>query len=174
MDIRWRVFLRVWRIWLAWERVHMRFHPATPVRPGALFAFRKMGPVVELHLDSRRLSRMRREPGYTTFRAVHQMREEMGALAAAIRAGELGEVIVVKGISLMGEAGAVLGFETRPLPRNLANALKQYFMVGLDAIYHPRGLRERAKQRWPVETSMTAEALLDRYPAKSARSTVAR
>lgn len=42
------------------------------------------------------------------------------------------------------------------------------------AIYHPRGLRQRAMRRWPAETSMTVEELLRRYPEKSARSTVAR
>ncbi len=83
-----------------------------------------------------------------------------------IRGGELRDVAEIRGTSLMGEAGAVLGFETRPLPRNFANFLKQYFMVGLDAIYHPRGLRPRSMRRWPVETWMTAETLLDRYREK--------
>ena len=87
----------------------------------------------------------------------------MAELAAKIRRGDLGDVADIRGTSLMGEAGAVLGFETRPLSRNFANILKQYFMVGLDAIYHPRGLRARSMRRWPVETWMTADVLLDRY-----------
>ena len=174
MELRWRVFRRVSWIWLAWERIYMRLHPVIPVRPGALFAFRKVGSEVELHLDSGRLGRMRDEPGYSTFRAVHQLREDLETLTARIRAGELGEVSVIKGTSLMGEAGAVLGFETRPVPRNFANVLQQYFMVGLDALYNPRGLRARATHRWPVESSMSAAALEERYGAKSPRSTTAR
>jgi hypothetical protein len=138
-----------------------------------LFGFRRIGEVVELHLDGGELNRMRREAGYTTFRAVRRLREELGVLAARVRGGELGGVTRIKGVSLMGEAGAVLGFETRALPRNFANTLQQYFMVGLDAVYHPRGLRERAKQRWPVEVGMTVERLLERYPEKSSTSTAA-
>lgn len=117
---------------------------------------------------------MRREPGYSTFRVVHQLREELAMVAARVRSGELGAVTGMKGTSLMGEAGGVLGFEIRPLPRNFANVLKQYFLVGLDAIYHPRGLRPRAMNRWPVETWMSVETLLARYPEKSERSTTAR
>jgi hypothetical protein len=74
----------------------------------------------------------------------------------------------------MGEAGAVLGFDVRPLPRNLANWLQQYFMVGIDALYHPRGLRTRSVRRWPVESRMSVEDLMRRYDAKSPRSTTAR
>lgn len=174
MELRWRVFRRVSWMWLAWERTYMGFHPVTPVRPGALFAFRRVGSEVELHLDSRRLGRMRDEPGYSTFRAVHQLREELVVLAARIRAGEMGEVSVIRGTSLMGAAGAVLGFETRPLPRNFATLLQQYFMVGLDALYNPRGLRARATHRWPVESWISAAALEERYGVKSPRSTTAR
>lgn len=174
MELRWLVFPHVSWIWLTWERMYMRRHPVEPVRPGALFQFRKVGSIVELHLDSRRLRRMRDVPGYSAFTAVHQMRDELGVLAARIRARELGEVNVVKGTSLMGEAGAVLGFETRRLPRNFSTVLQQYFMVGLDAIYHPSGLRERSKRRWPVESWMGVEALEARYGAKSDSSRVAR
>jgi len=82
-------------------------------------------------------------------------------------AGELGDITGIIGTSLMGEAGGVLGFEIRPLPRNFANVLQQYFLVGLDATHHPRGLRDRAMRRWPAETWMTVETLLERYPEKS-------
>jgi hypothetical protein len=80
----------------------------------------------------------------------------------------------IRGKSLMGEAGAVLGFHTRVAPRTLGNAFEQYFQVGLDAVYHPRGLRERAKRRWPVEIWMTVAELLERYPEKSDSSITAR
>jgi hypothetical protein len=80
-----------------------------------------------------------------------------------VRSGELGEVTEIVGTSLMGEAGAVLGFEIRPLPRGIGNVLRRYFFVGLDAIYNPRGLRARATKRRPVTTRMSADALLKRY-----------
>lgn len=172
--MRWRAFRAVPWVWTGWERIWLRFHPVTPVGPRSLFGTRRVDHTLELHLDGASLARMRREPGYSTFKAVHQLREELATVAARVRRGELGEVKAIKGTSLMGEAGGVLGFEVRPLPRNFTNVLKQYFLVGLDAIYHPRGLRAGAMKRWPVETWMSAETFLERYPEKSDRSTIAR
>jgi hypothetical protein len=91
-----------------------------------------------------------------------------------MRGGEFHGVIDVRAKTLMGEAAAILGFHTRAAPRNLANAFQQYFQVGIDAVYHPRGLRENSKRRWPVEIWMTTNELLSRYPEKSDSSTVAR
>jgi hypothetical protein len=173
-EVRWKAFRRMLWIWLAWECIYLRLHPVTAVRQGSLFAFRRRGRIVELHLDGRALARRRRDPGYKTFQSVHQLRGDLTELAAKIRRGELGDVLEITGTSLMGEAGGVLGFETRPLPRNFANVLKQYFMVGLDAIYNPRGLRERSMRRWPVESSMSVNELLRRYEEKSSGSTSAR
>jgi hypothetical protein len=172
-ELRWRAFQRVPWVWTAWERVWLRFHPVTPVDDQSLFAVRRVGNSLELHLDSSALDRMRREHGYSTFRAVHRMREDLVALAARLRRGDFAGVEDLRAKTLMGEAGAVLGFHTRVAPRNLANAFQQYFQVGLDAVYHPRGLRANAKRRWPVEIWMTTDELLDRYPEKSERSIVA-
>lgn len=173
-ELRWRVFPRVSWIWLAWERLYMRLHPAIPICAGALFAVRRVHDVLELHLDSRALGRMRSRPGYTAFSAVRRMREDLAALAARVRAGEFPGVMSITGTSLMGEAGAVLGFEVHPLPRTFANWLQQYFMVGIDALYHPRGLRPRSMRRWPADSRMSVEELLRLYDPKSARSTTAR
>jgi hypothetical protein len=165
--IRWRAFRAVPWVWTGWERLWLRLHPVTPVRPGSLFGFRRIDRALELHLDGGALARMRRQPGYSTFKVVHELREELAVVASRVRRGELGDITGIKGTSLMGEAGGVLGFEIRPLPRNFAGALKQYFMVGLDATYHPQGLRAGSIRRWPAETWMTVETLLDRYPEKS-------
>jgi len=162
-EVRWRAFRAVPWVWAGWERLYLFLHPLSPVAPGSLFAYRRRGNVLELHLDGRALQRMREGGGYSAFRTVHRLREDLAALAARIRAGEICGVALVRGTSLIGAAGAVLGFETRPLPRTLGGALAQYFMVGLDAVYHPKGLRARAAKRWPVETTMTVDALLSRY-----------
>lgn len=162
-ELRWEAFRRAWWVWVAWERVYLRLHPVMPLRPGSLFGVRRRGDVLELHLDGRALSRMRDQPGYSTFRAVHTLRDDLDALAMRFRAGEFPDVVSIEGTSLMGEAGAVLGFDMRPLPWTLGAALQRYFMVGLDAIYHPRGLRPRSMRRWPVVTTMSREALLLRY-----------
>ena len=173
-ELRWRAFRRVPWIWVAWERIYIRLHPTTATRPGSPFRFRRQGQVLELHLDGRALGRMRNQPDYSAFKVLHELREDLAVLASHVASGEFGPVAGIKGTSLMGKAGAALGFESRPLPRNFANGLQQYFMVGLDAIYHPRGLRDRAKHRWPVESWLSASELLRRYGKKSARSIVAR
>ena len=173
-ELRWRAFQRVPWVWSTWERIWLRFHPLTPIGDDSLLAVRRDGRSLELHLDSAALERMRRGHGYSTFRAVHRMREDLAALAARVRRGDFPGVESVHGKTLMGEAGAVLGFHTRVAPRNLANAFQQYFQVGLDAVHHPRGLRANAKRRWPVEIWMTTQELLERYPEKSERSIVAR
>lgn len=173
-ELRWRAFRRASWVWSAWERIYVRFYPVVPIREGSLFAVHRRGDSLELHLDSSALNRMRRSAGYSTFKAVHEMRADLSVLAARIRRGEFHGVRDIRAKTLMGEAGAVLGFHTKVAPHNIANWFEQYFQVGLDAIYHPRGLRENAKRRWPVEIWMTTEELLKRYPEKSDRSTFAR
>lgn len=176
-ELRWRAFRAVPWVWSGWERLWLRTHPLKRVRPGSLFGFRRTGAFLELHLDGAALNRMRRRPGYSIFRVAHELREELSVLAERFRAGEFPGVTAIGGTSLIGEAGGAFGFEQRPLPRTFGSVLQQYFMAGLDALYNPRGLRERAARRWPVESTMTVEALLARYPelpVKSARSTDAR
>lgn len=174
LELRWAAFRRMSWVWSLWERLYLWLWPTQPVRAGSLFRVRDAGAVIELHLDGRELSRLRGLPGYSTFATLHRLREELGVLAARVEHGEFPDANVLKGTSLMGEAGGILGFKTRKLPHDLGNALQQYFFVGLDAIYHPSGLRERAKRRWPVETTMTRAELLRRYAPKSDSSTVAR
>ena len=169
-ELRWRAFRAVPWVWTGWERVYLRLHPVNRIRDGSLFTYRRQGGVLELHLDGRALARMRESPGYSAFRVLHILRGDLAAIAAHVRSGELDWVEEIRGTSLIGEAGAVLGFDTRPAPRTIGNVLQQYFLVGLDAVYHPLGLRPRSMRRWPVETTMTVRALLERYPAKSARS----
>lgn len=173
-DIRWRAYRRMSWVWRAWERMYLVLFPNTRIRDGSLFAVRRHGARLELHIESPALNRLRGEPGYSGFKVVREMRADLAALAARMRAGEFRGVEEIRAKSLLGEAGPVLGFHTRVAPRSLSNAFLQYFQVGIDAIYHPRGLRESAKRRWPVEIWMTTAELLERYPAKSERSTSAR
>lgn len=161
--MRWRLFSRFSWAWLAYERFSLRVHPLQAIRDGSLFRVRAKGHVLELHLDGQALARMRAAGTYSAFSAVKKLREDLAALAARIASGDFDEVDVIKGTSLVGAAGGVLGFHTRMRPRSLMAALEQYFLVGIDAVYHPQGLRSRATRRWPVETWMTKDELLARY-----------
>ena len=155
----------------------LRLHPVHHVRPGSLVLYRVRrhhGPavvlddgtrvehgaaIVELHLDNRRLVALRAEPGYGTWRAVEVLRQDLRAIGRRVGAGELGEVAALHGVSLLGSAGPAFGFEKREVPHSWGNSFVRYFMAGVDAIYHPEGLRRlegRARERWPVEVWMSA------------------
>ncbi|HYL07673.1 MAG TPA: hypothetical protein VEU76_03940 [Candidatus Udaeobacter sp.] len=162
-EIRWRAFRKMSWVWTAWERLWLRLFPVTPIKPGSVFAIRRDGRVLELHLDGQRLAAMRRRPDYSGFKVIHELRDDLRVIATRVRSGELSGLEGIKGTSLMGAVGPVVGFEARPLPRTLHNRLEQYFMVGLDAVYHPGGLRRHSMRRWPVESWMSAEELLRRY-----------
>jgi len=168
-DLRWRAFRHAWRAWAWWERLTLWLIPVTPIRQGSIFAVhaRRTGGVLELHVDSREYNR-RRSAGASPFGILRELRGDLAALADRIRAGEFPSARLLWARSLMGTAGGVLGFHTRRLPRTPATALHQYALVGLDALYHPKGLRRRATQRWPVETTMTVDELLRRHPEKPA------
>ncbi len=163
LALRWRVFRHVSWVWLAWERLWLWWFPITPIGPDSVFAIRRSKDVLELHLDAKRLAALRNRPGYSAFQVIHELRSDLHVLADRMRSGELASVSGIRGTSLMGSVGPVVGFEVRPLPHTFCNRLEQYFMVGLDALYHPRGLREHSVRRWPVETWMSAEDLLKRY-----------
>ncbi|HUZ88556.1 MAG TPA: hypothetical protein VMU49_01865 [Candidatus Acidoferrales bacterium] len=167
-------------VWAAWERLYLQRHPLRRARPDGLFSFRIVphhGPrvclaegtvidpgddLLELHLDNRALGAKRELGGFGAWTMMQVLRSDLAALAAQVEAGEIGPVAAFHGVSLMGRAGAALGFEVHPLPHTLALALTRYFMVGIDAIHHPAGLKRlegRARERWPVAVWMTvAEA----------------
>ena len=164
-------------VWAGWERWMLKRHPSLPARSGGLLRYRverhrgpdrRLGdgtvirrgdPIVELHFDNRALSEMRRAGRYSTWRAVRELRADLAAIASRAAAGELGPVVALHGVSLMGAAGGVLGFESVALPHDLRHAFERYFLAGLDAIYHPAGLRRlegRVRDRWPAEVWMSA------------------
>lgn len=171
--MRWYALRHLWRAWAWWERFTSWLVPVTPVRDGSILTVHVRREVLELHIDNRELERFRRQGG-SAFAMARELRAELAALAGRLRAGEFPGVRVLWARSLVGEAAAMFGFHTRVLPRTFTNSVHQFVLVGLDAIHHPDGLRSRAVNRWPVESTMTVEELLLRYPAKSERSTVAR
>jgi hypothetical protein len=161
-------------VWLGWEWLYLRTHRIDSISVGSLLGFQKKGSVLELHFNNRELKRIQGAPDYSGFKVMRRLRAELTVLARRVGSGELGRVTGIRGTSLMGEAGPVLGFDVRALPKNIGTALQRYFLAGIDANYHPGGLRDRAIGRWPVEILMSVDTLLERYGEKSARSTIAR
>lgn len=164
-------------VFLAWERLTLRIHRVDQIRPGGLFLFRIQsyrGPpvrladgtvigrgdrIVELHLANRRLPALRQECGYSTWKLVHELRSDLAALGGLIARREIEPVVALHGVSLIGAAGATLGFEVRELPHTWRTAFIRYFGTGIDAVYHPAGLARlagRVRERWPAEVWMSA------------------
>jgi hypothetical protein len=164
-------------IWFGWERLTLKRHRLQPATPGGLLLYRidrRRGPerrladgalvrrgdsIVELHLDNRRLVAMRSEAGYSTWKAVHVLRADLAALGSRIASGVLGPVVALHGVSLLGAAGGLLGFESHELPHTWRTAFDRYFLAGIDAVYHPAGLDRlagRQLERWPAEVWMSS------------------
>lgn len=171
--MRWYALRHGWRAWAWWERFTSWLIPVTPIADGSILTVHLRREVLELHVDNRELERFRRTGG-SAFAMARELRAELSTLAARIRGGEFSGVRMLWARSLIGEAGGMFGFQTRVLPRTFTNSVHQFVLVGLDAIHHPDGVRVHSANRWPVETTMTVEELLVRYPAKSERSTLAR
>jgi YkoP-like protein len=163
-------------VWAGWERLMLNRHPTLPTRRGGLFRYRlerhrgpdhRLGdgtvvrrgdPIIELHFDNRALIALRKRPGYSTWNAVHELRADLAEIGSLVASRRLGPAVALHGVSLMGRAGGVLGMESNELPHHLGNALRRYFLAGLDAVYHPAGLGRldgRARRRWPVEVWMS-------------------
>ncbi len=164
-------------VWAGWERLMLKRHPSQPARPGGLFRYsleryrgpsrrladgteiRHGDPIVELHLDNRALVTLRKVRGYSTWKAVHEMRADLVEIGSRLASGQLGPAVALHGVSLMGAAGGLIGLESNELPHDLVHALQRYFLAGLDAVYHPAGLDRlvgRPRDRWPVEVWMSA------------------
>jgi hypothetical protein len=138
----------------------VRLSDGTVVQPGDL--------IVELHLDNPALASSARQSDWSPWRDLHKGAVDLQTLDARIQRGEFGRVQALRGITLLATVGRRLGFEVRPLAPTWHTSLLRYFFVGLDAIYHPRGLARLDRhldRRWPVEMWMSAAALHARAAA---------
>ncbi|MGH7764326.1 MAG: YkoP family protein [Candidatus Dormibacteraceae bacterium] len=165
-------------VWAGWEHMMIKRYPSVAAREGALFRYRLeryRGPwhrlgdgtvirpgdsIVELHFDNRALLALRKVSGYSTWKAVHELRQDLSEIESRLASGQLGPAVALHGVSLMGMAGGLLGLESNELPHDLGHALQRYFLAGLDAVYHPSGLERlggRARVRWPAEVWLSAE-----------------
>lgn len=150
----------VLRIWLAYDRLYrsLIIRPV-PIRAGGMYEVertRRHGvPVLVLHFDNARLGRSALDP----HRVIAETRADLAALAT--RPDLVGDAVAITGVSIFGAGARRAGFEVRPLPRTFANRVLRYFLVGIAAIYHPRGwgALPRPASLWPFEVWMPMERL---------------
>jgi MFS family permease len=79
------------------------------------------------------------------------------------------EIRALYGRTLLGPFAARLGFTVRPLRLTLHTRLERFFLMGLLALYHPRGLSRLTEgttyRTYPAEVWMSREELLRLYGA---------
>jgi hypothetical protein len=127
----------------------------TPVRTGDL--------ILHLHLDNQRLARLRATEGWRSWRLARLLALDLDELARRVAAGDFGEVRALRGVTVFAEAATRLGFEVRPLPRNLASAAVRQISALVIAVYDPHGLESlRRGLPWPGEIWMSRGTLLTR------------
>lgn len=166
-------------IWLAWERFTRWRMAPRPVRPGAILCYipsrysgrplrlrdgtvvRHGDLLIEVHLDNPVLLRESLARGWRPWLTIRILAEDLDALARRVAAGELGDVRAVHGVSLLAAESRRLGFEVHPLPRTWRWRLVRFYLVGLAALYHPRGWRgsRHLQARWPGELWLSAAEL---------------
>lgn len=172
--------------WLLWQWVTDRYYRPRPARPGGLLKYtirRYRGQpfrladgsvvlpgelIAELHVDNAALvARLSGEARSCRAAPWFLLRDVAGDLSALAAPGRLDPgVKALHGVTLLAGAGPRLGFEKRGLPRTPWNDLVRFFMLGLLAIYSPKGRRRLARMRqdlYPAEVWMARGTLLARY-----------
>lgn len=174
-------------VWLVWERLTVwRWH-LQPIREGGVLRFmprRHAGaPVVlrdgtivkpgesilELHLDNRALAARALSDAWTPWQVFRLIADDLTELACQLATPPFVDVVAIHGVTLLAPPGTRLGFEFHPLPRTLGWAFVHYFLVGLLAVYHPRGWQGAARVReraWPGELWMSRDTLLARFATR--------
>ena len=181
-----RGFLRFWPLW---EHITQLIHPTRPI-PNAtanIFHVRFMrwtgrpitlpdrthiakgDLIVELHINNHALAESMTHT--TSWRLLLRlMADDLSALAAWSQAPVFPPgVRAVYGFTLLSRAAPRLGFTARSRPYTIHTRLDRFFMMGLLALYNPRGT-ERLQQGttyslYPEEVWMSSDDLLRRYGA---------
>lgn len=172
----------VMRFWLLWEAIwlpHLR-----TLRPGGIVRYtlgRHRGRhvrlndgvvvergdrLVELHMDNRTLHRLAGEQGgFDTFAAERSGTAELHELAARIERGDFGVIVALHAVTPFTPALRRQGFEVHPVSHTVGSLLTRYYMLGLLALYHPRGwdaVTPARARRWPSEVWMSRTRFLAR------------
>lgn len=179
-----RGFLRFWPFW---DRVTLLVHPTQPIPHATANVFEmqftrwpgrpitlpdgthiaKGARIVELHINNRMVAEIMTRAGSRRL-LLHLMQDDLRALAAWSQMPAFpSNIHAVYGFTLLSRAAPRLGFTIRSRPRTIRNWLDRFFMMGLLAIYSPRGT-ERLQQgttysSYPEEVWMSRNELLHRY-----------
>ncbi len=184
-----RGFLLFWPVWEFIMGVFVHTRPV-PYAPNGLLGarlahyhgspvelpdgqqVRKGDPIIELHFRNKMFLQV--APKVSSWRLMHMIAEDMGALAQWVETTDFGTTPkAVLGVTLMSRGAPRLGFMVRDRPHTLHNWLERFFMTGLLVLYHTRGT-ERLSQgttygQYPQEVWMSRDELLRRFGKESPR-----
>ncbi|MGH2514468.1 MAG: MFS transporter [Ktedonobacterales bacterium] len=177
-------FLRFWPIWnrvmlLTFPtkripgasadifRIHMRRYPGASIElPDGTRIARGDG-IGELHLNNPLVVATILHRSFSVD-LLRMPRSDLRALARWLAdSTNAPELRALYGVSLLGPIGARLGFTLRPRRLTIHHRLERFFMMGLLALYHPRGLSRLTEgttyRTYPVEVWMSRDELLRLY-----------
>jgi hypothetical protein len=163
------------KVWLWWEHWYLWRHHVRPLTPTSAFMIevrrhrgstvalaggievRPGDRIIELHLANHTVSGDATRRAWSPFQALAQTSADLALVGRLVDKGSLGPVRALHAVSLIAPALGRVGFEVRPLPATWHTRLLRFYMVGLLAVYHPRGWQgaRRARDRaWPAEAWM--------------------
>lgn len=116
--------------------------------------------ILHLHLDNRRAADLLRAGGGNPWALGPLIKADLAVLAREIAEGRLGDVIALRGVTVLARMAGRFGFEVRPLDRNLRWALVRNIAALVIASYHLDAETELARGvPWPGELWMSVRAL---------------
>ena len=156
----------------------MRLWRVRPVRPGAILQvgasrFRGPGtvladgtpvphgaPILHLHLDNARVRRALAGSRGHAWALARVLRADLDTLADGVTRGAYGDVVAIRGVTVLAGMSRRFGFEVRPLPRTFRWGLVHDLAGLVMASYGlPAGIRPARGMPWPGEAWMSARAL---------------
>lgn len=157
-----------------------------PVRPGAVLQFgispyrgrttrlkdgtlvRTGDRILHLHLDNRAVAALAEPGSASPWWLIELAGRDLDLLAQLVASGALGEVRAIRGVTVLARGAARLGFEVRPLPRNLRWSLIRDLSALVLASYHREGADELDRGlAWPGEVWLSSRALQRRLTGRA-------
>lgn len=148
-------------------RIHWRRYSGAPIELPDGTHIAPGDNIGDVHVNNRLLlaTALRRS---VSWELLGMPRSDLRALARWLAdPANAADLRALYGVTLLGPIAARLGFTLRPQPLTVYTRLERFFMVGLLALYHPRGLARLTEgttyRTYPVEIWMSRAELLRLY-----------